>query len=390
MSIQPACFNARMNRRAFIRLSGLLALGGLLQACGGGAAAPASSAPGSPSTAAPASKPAAPASAASVSAKPAASGASAKPAASAANASAAAKPGSTPKLRVTYGALVGSFLPLWMAKEMGGFDKYGVSVEMSFVETNNAVAGEIANEIDVMEVSAAPVITADTNGNTDLVMIASALNHPILALYAEPSITTADQLKGKLVGTDKPGTPVDYACQVALNLLGLKPTDVQLRPLGPGQILPALETGQLPAGMLAPPETYEAEAKGFKVLKDIYSQPYQNVALVARKSRLDQLAAGIKPLLAAYRDGIAAIFDNPQLSMKVQGEYAKITDQTILQKNQDFYTKTAPFQRDMQPTMEGIQQMIDFLGNSVTPKAKGHKAEEFVDLRFLNDLPKAS
>src|SRR5579883_3105054 len=113
MSIQPACFNARMNRRAFIRLSGLFALGGLLQACGGGAAAPASSAPGSPSTAAAASKPAAPASAGAASA-------SAKPAASAASASgaAAAKPG-TPKLNVTYGALVGSFLPLWMAKELG-------------------------------------------------------------------------------------------------------------------------------------------------------------------------------------------------------------------------------------------------------------------------------
>ncbi len=351
-------------------------MSGLLQACGGSAATSASSAPAAPpSSAAPvASKPAAPVSAAA--------SASAKPAASAANASAAANPPAA-KLRVTYGALVGSFLPLWMAKEIGAFEKYGVSVEMSFVETNTAVAGEIANEIDVMEVSAAPVITADSNGNADLVMIASALNHPILALYAESSITNAEQLKGKLVGTDKPGTPVDYACQVALSLLGLKPTDVQLRPLGPSQILAAMETGQLPAGMLAPPETYEAEAKGFKLLKDIYSQPYQNVALVARKSRLDQLAPGIKPLLSAYRDGIAAIFNDPQQSMKVQGQYAKITDQTILQKNQDFYTKTAPFQKDMKPTMEGIQAMIDFLSKSVTPKAAGHKAEEFVDLRFL-------
>jgi ABC-type nitrate/sulfonate/bicarbonate transport system substrate-binding protein len=387
---------AAMNRRVFLRVSGLLALGGLLQACGS-AAAPASSAPAAPpSSAAPAaSKPAvtsAPASAAA-SAKPAAGAsaagsASAKPAASAANGSAAAKPG-TPKLNVTYGALVGSFLPLWMAKELGGFEKYGVSVEMQFVETNNAVAAMIAKQIDVMEVSAAPVITADTNGGTDLVMIASALNHPILALYAAPSITNAEQLKGKIMGSDKPGTPVDYAANVALSLLKLKPTDVQIRPFGPNQILPAMLTGQLPAGMLAPPETYEAEAKGFHVLQDIYSQPYQNVALVALKSRLDELSAGIKPLLAAYRDGIAAITAQPDLTKKVQGQYAKVTDPDILQKNQEFYTKTAPFQKDMQPTMEGIQAMIDFLGDRVTPKAKGRKAAEFVDTRFLSDLPKA-
>jgi ABC-type nitrate/sulfonate/bicarbonate transport system substrate-binding protein len=260
---------------------------------------------------------------------------------------------------------------------------------MQFVETNNAVAAMIAKQIDVMEVSAAPVITADTNGGTDLVMIASALNHPILALYAAPSITNAEQLKGKIMGSDKPGTPVDYAANVALSLLKLKPTDVQIRPFGPNQILPAMLTGQLPAGMLAPPETYEAEAKGFHVLQDIYSQPYQNVALVALKSRLDELSAGIKPLLAAYRDGIAAITAQPDLTKKVQGQYAKVTDPDILQKNQEFYTKTAPFQKDMQPTMEGIQAMIDFLGDSVTPKAKGRKAAEFVDTRFLSDLPKA-
>lgn len=379
---------AAMNRRVFLRMSGLLALGGLLQACGGNAAPASSAAPASAGP--PASKPA-PASAAasgaakpaaSASAKPAASGKPAASAASSAGGSAAAKPGS-PKLVVTYGALVGSFLPLWMAKEIGGFEKYGVTVDMRFVETNNAVAGEIAKEIDVMEVSAAPVITANSNGGTDLTMIASALNHPILALYADKSITSGAQIKGQIVGSDKPGTPVDYACNVALSLLGLKPSDVQIRPFGPNQILPALLTGQLKVGMLAPPETYEAEAKGFHVLQDIFSKPYQNVALVARKSRLDELSAGIKPLISAYRDGVAAIYNQPDVSMKVQAQYAKIDDKTILQKNQDFYTKTAPFQKDLQPTMEGIQQMIDFLGDTVTPKAKGHKAAEFVDTRFL-------
>ena len=33
--------------------------------------------------------------------------------------------------------------------------------------------------------------------------------------------------------------------------------------------------------------------------------------------------------------------------------------------------------------MEGIQAMIDFLAETTAPKAKGHKAAEFVDTRFL-------
>lgn len=365
-----------MNRRDFLRLSGLVAVGGILQACGGGAA-PASSA------SAPSSPPAAskPAGAASASAP---ASASAKPASVAASpaGSAAAKPGQ-PKLIVTYGAPVGSFAPLWMSQAIGAFDKYGVSVDMRFVETNTAITAQLAKEIDVTAVSAAPVITSDVNGGQDLVFIASALNHPILALYALPSISNAEQLKGKRVGTDKAGTPVDYATRVALSLLGVKPTDVQLEPLGPTGVIAGMISGQIPAGVIAPPDTYTAETKGFKLLQDIFSQPYQNVGLVARKSRLDELSAGIKPLISAFRDGIAACFNQPDLFNKVQGQFAKVTDPDVLKKNYDFYTKTAPFQKDMQPTMEGIQAMIDFLGDSVTPKAKGHKAAEFVDLRFI-------
>jgi NitT/TauT family transport system substrate-binding protein len=389
------------SRREFLRISGMAAgvwgLGGLLQACGGAPAAsapPSSAPPASPAAAA--SKPAvasasakpATSGAASASAKPAASGsAAAKPAASAAG-SAAAKPGAK-ALRVTYGSPVGSFAPLWMAKEIGAFDKYGINVEMSLLETNNAMAAMIGNQIDLMEVSMAPVITADVNGNVDVKLVASALNHPILALYADSSIKNANDLKGKVIASDKPGTPVDYSAQLSLSLLGLKPSDVNLRPIGTSaEITAALLSGQVPAGMEAPPQSFQVETKGFHLLQDIFSKPYQNVGLMTRMSRFDELGPQIKQLLLAYRDGIAAIFDQSQKAKQVFDQYAKIGDADVINKTYDFYTKTAPFQRDLQPTMEGIQAMIDFLAATV-PAVKGHKAEEFVDLRFVKDLPKA-
>ncbi|MFI5268414.1 MAG: ABC transporter substrate-binding protein, partial [Chloroflexota bacterium] len=311
------------------------------------------------------------------------------PAASAAaSGSAAAKPSG--KLTVSYGSVAGSFWPLWMAQGNGGFDKYGVSVEMPLIETNTAIAAMIANQLDVMEVSAAPIIGADVNGNVDLVMIASALNHPILGLDVTNDITTADQLKGKVVASGPPGSPVDYSAKLSLSLLGLKPSDVALRSIGTAeQITAAMLSGQVPAGMVAPPQSFQVETKGFHLLKNIFSQPYQNVALVARRSRLDELAPRIRPLLAAYRDGIAAIYDKQDQAIKVLDQYAKVGDQDILKKTYDFYTNPsfAPFQKDMQPTIEGIQAMIDFLAET-SPNIKGHKPAEFVDTRFLNDLPK--
>src|ERR1051326_5974098 len=164
----------RRSRRTFLRLFGIGAgsvfVGGVLQACS-------AASPSAPANAAP---------------------------------TVGAKPAILPKLTVSYGSPVGSFAALWMAKAIGAFEKYGLTVDVQYIETATAVPAMVANGIDAQEVSAATIITADANGDLDLVMIGAALNHPILGLYTVPEITNADQLRGKVVATDKPGTPADY------------------------------------------------------------------------------------------------------------------------------------------------------------------------------------
>lgn len=370
-----------LNRRTFLQLMSLTVTG-LAAGCGGSASVSVA-----PSTAASAS--AATGSAASSTSAQGSGAPSA--AASAAGSAQAAASGGVGTLKVSYGSPVGSFAALWMAKQIGGFERYGVSVDMSLIQTSAAVPALIAGGLDAMEVSAAPVITTDLNGNEDLVFIASALNHPILGLYAVSSITNAEQLKGQVIASDRPGTPVDYAARLALSLMGLKPSDVEIRPVGNSTAIQgALLSGQIKVGMAAPPSSFQLEAKGFHLLQDIYSKPYQNVGVVAKRSRLDELASRLRPFLAAYRDGVVAWNKQPDLAKKVLTQYGKVTDQSILDKTYDFYTKTAPFEPSLQPTIEGIQVMTDFLGQTNVPKAKGVKAQQFVDARFLNQLPKAS
>jgi hypothetical protein len=72
--------------------------------------------------------------------------------------------------------------------------------------------------------------------------------------------------------------------------------------------------------------------------------------------------------------------------MRVTDEYAKVGDAAILQKTYDFYSKTAPFEPSLQPTMAGIKAMMDFLAPSV-PKLEGLTPERFVDTRLLAQLP---
>lgn len=185
-------------------------------------------------------------------------------------------------LRIAFLFTSGTMASVWMAKESGGFAKEGLDVEMISMSSALALPALIANEVDVIQVSAVPVITASLRG-FDVQFIAGMLNTMVWDLYARPEIRNAEQLRGKIVGTERPGTPVSYGTLVSLRKLGLGPKDIQLRILGgTAQIAAALQTNQIAAGALGPPVSFQIERGGFRSLSTTIDQPYQNVGLVVR------------------------------------------------------------------------------------------------------------
>ncbi len=355
-------------RREFLRLGAVVALSGVLQACGSGA--PPGSAPGSLSQASPAAT-GEPKTNTAASAKPVAV--------------ASAATGSS--LKVAFGAPVATMALLWVADSSQGFAKRGVNVKLTGVNSAAAIPALLAKDVDVLQLSAAPVITADLNGQADLVFIASGLNHPTFAFYSLPEIHNGAELKGKVVASDKAGTPADYAVGVALSELGLKKSDVSLLPLGSDAAFPALVTGQAQGAILGHPAVFQAEAKGYRRLVDLAKFAYQNVGLIVSKSRLGELAPVLPGLLLAYRDAITTYNVQPELAKKAIQQFTKESDPSILDHTYDFLKTTAPWETSLQPTMEGIKSMIDFLAESV-PAAKTAKPEQFVDTRFIAQLPK--
>ncbi len=133
-------------------------------------------------------------------------------------------------LRVAYLSTSATMAPVWMAKETGAIRQGRIGHGSSFLVLQQLYPALLANEIDVVEVSAAPIITASLRG-IDVVFIAGLLNTMIWDFYARPEIKNVEQLKGKIIGTDRPATPVAYGTLVALKKMGLTPKDVQLRPL---------------------------------------------------------------------------------------------------------------------------------------------------------------
>lgn len=280
-------------------------------------------------------------------------------------------------------------MPHWMADATHAFDERRVSVDMRLMDGNVATKALISKDVDLLLQGAAALITADLNGNADLALVASELNHSTSELNVLSSIRIASDLKGKLVGSDRPGTAVDYQTRLLLNQLGLKPTDVEARPLGGSDVqFAALIAGQLQAATLSPPTSFQAEAQGYHPLADAYKVPYQGNCVVVARSRIDELAPAIVAFLEGCREGIRSYNSQPDLALKVLQQYTKETNPAVLQKTYEFYKTVTPFQEDLQPTLEGLKSMLDFLGDTSIPAAKNAKAEQFIDTRLLSQLAK--
>ena len=287
-------------------------------------------------------------------------------------------------LRVAYLSTTVTMASVWMAKEMGGFAKEGLDIEVLTMQSTSAIPALIANEIDVVQVSAAPVLTAALRG-IDVTFIAGLLNTMIWDFYVRPEIKNVEQLKGKIVGTDRPATPVYYGTVVALKKLGLTVKDVQLRPLGSSpQIVAAFYAGQIAGGVGSPPASFKMERDGFRSLVSLIGEPYQNVGLVVRKGRLDELGPRLVPMLRAVRAGIDRYYADKPFAMKVISKYAKETDQEVLDRSYEFYKK-AGFRRELVTSEPGLQGMLDFLSDSI-PEAKSAKPSQFFDDRFVRQV----
>lgn len=276
---------------------------------------------------------------------------------------------------------------MWMAKETGAFTREGLEVEMISMSSTLALPALLANEVDVIQISAVPLINASLRG-FDPVFVAGMLNTMVWDLYARPEIKSAEQLKGKIVGTERPGSPVAYGTLAALRKLGLTPKDVQLRILGGSpQITAALLTGQIVAGAASPPVNFQLDRAGFHSLASTLDQPYQNVGVVVRRSRMDELAGRLVPLLRAVRTGIERYYSDKPFTLKVIAKYTRETDPDFLERTYEFFRK-AGFRRDLVISEPGVQGILDFLSETL-PDAKKASPAQFFDDRFVRQLNSA-
>ena len=292
------------------------------------------------------------------------------------------------KITIAYSSISGHMAPLWITQDRGFFRKYGLDVQLVFIESGStAVKSLISKDVGFAQMAGAGVVQSHLQG-TDIVMIAGFLNTMDYQLMVEKSISRPDHLRGKTLAVSRLGSSSDFATRYALNKYGLVPDqDVTILEIGsqPARFA-ALEAGKIQGAMVAVPLTLKAKALGFHALADLQmlGLEYQHTGLATTQTLIKSRPDLIRNVMKAYVEGIHYYKTQRAESLAILGKYLKTSDTDVLMEvYKNIGLKLTP--EKPYPTLRGIEVILREIA-ARNPKTKSARPEEFMDLTFVKEL----
>jgi NitT/TauT family transport system substrate-binding protein len=280
----------------------------------------------------------------------------------------------------------GSSAPYWVAKEAGIFKKYGLDTELIFINgSTRGVQSMIAGEIDF----AGAVGTSAMNGamaGGDIVIVDSLVNTLPYYIIGKPSIKSPEDLKGRSAATHIPGTSADFALRLALRKFGIDYTDIKAVMVGGATArVAAVINGQVDFTMVTDSGKIQGEKAGLKVIIDMAKLkiPFQFTCTTTTKSVIQARPQTVAAMVKAMAEAVHFFKTNKEQSIKIMAKYTRGQKPEVLEGSWVAYQDLLV--EDTYPTLEGLNDTLAVQANW-DPKAAKAKAEDFVDLRFVNDL----
>jgi NitT/TauT family transport system substrate-binding protein len=292
--------------------------------------------------------------------------------------------------RIAVGAASVAHLPGWTAVEGGYFSREGLHPELILINGGpQTVAALLGGDVSLAQVYSQPLLSAKLGGG-DTVILAGLINQPLFSLMSVPSLERPQDLKGKRMGVTTYGSASDLALRLALRKWGIKAdTDVTILQIrGIPEILGALQSGAIDAGIVSPPTNIRAIKAGFRELAYLpkLGISFQHTTLSTTRRYIARNRETTVKMLKAYIGGIRRIKNNKAFAMRVLSKHLRTTDAEVLEYT--YNSAVHLFQKIPYPTLPGIQSTLDFLGEK-DPKARQAKPGDFVDITLLEEIEKS-
>ncbi len=273
----------------------------------------------------------------------------------------AAQPASLQKITINYATRTGTTWPLYIAKEAGYFQKYGLNATIVFGVHPAGIAMVVSGEAVMTNYPLEQAMIASSRDGS-LAIVGSSYRKSLFALMAPKSITSVRGLKGKRIGVSQIGdAPYNYAVAL-LGKFGLTPREVQWVPIGTdvnGRAA-ALTSGRVDATMLTAPVYFRLEAQGYKSLANTsdYDDICAPTVYLFKKTTIAANPKIAEELIKAHTEAIKRFYEDKAFALKAYLKYTP-EDPAELERVYDRYAKTNTFERVPYVSAAAVRYMID-------------------------------
>lgn len=279
-----------------------------------------------------------------------------------------------------------SFLPLVVAYKKGFFDAENVQAELVQVRPAVSVPALSNGSVDYATVLGS-TIAARMRG-APLVITGVFADKPMDFLVGGKGITSAKELKGKVVGISALGSTTHFLTVRVLKAIGLDPDrDVTLRAVGDeGLRLQALGTGLVQAALLGSQGLIQGDKEGLKVIVAA-ADVVDSLAFAGLSTTLAKVkdnAQQIKRVMRASLKGLRYVLDNKAGTVDVLQSWYRL-DQGIAAASYDLAAKS--YSQNGEVSEKGISLSMEFVRMS-SKIEKDIAPTEMVDFNLLREARK--
>ncbi|HWP24460.1 MAG TPA: ABC transporter substrate-binding protein [Candidatus Binatia bacterium] len=282
------------------------------------------------------------------------------------------------KMTVAYSSIGPMAAGVWMAKESGAFEKYGLQADIILITSGPvSVQSLIGGDLQVVSAASNAVVNAILNG-APIIAVGGTANQPYHRLFVQPEISRMEDLRGKSLGVTRFGSITDNLTRIVLRKYGLEGA-VNVRQLGGTIEVAAAFQNRLIAGAVTSElrVTPPSQPKILLRLVDL-GIPYSMNMIAVQREYLRRNADAVERMVKAYVDGLAFMHRHRERSLKIIAKYSRLADPKMID---DFYNDAATYlDRVPRAEPEAVQTILDFMGK------KGIPLETFQDNAIIDKL----
>ncbi len=263
--------------------------------------------------------------------------------------------------RILYGTTASpSNLPVWVARDAGYFERYGLNVEPVQIRGGSLITlAIITGNLQFSGVGAESVVAARAAG-ADVVLLACPVDADPVYLITRPEIKSAAELKGLASAVTRYGSTTHFYLRAALKHVGLNPdSDMTILQLGAGpEMVAALVAGRIAAAALTTRYAIPFLQRGWPVLVDLSTTDlvYPSSCVTSSRAYIRAAPKTTEDFLRAYVAAIRLIKKDHKAAEKSFAKWMREKDPMITTKTVEAYARL--FKRNPRVPDKGIENVI--------------------------------